>query len=68
MAYMSELPGRTLLKPSQVASLFHVSPQAVYLWHRMGMIEGVKIGRTLRIQTSSLEARTPIARPSTPRA
>ena len=68
MAYISELPGRTLLKPSEVASLFNVSPQAVYLWHRMGMIEGVKIGRTLRIQASSIEARTPMARPSIPRA
>ena len=50
MSYISELPDRTFLKPSEVASLFDVSPQTVYLWHRMGMIEGIKIdGRTLRV-------------------
>ncbi|MGD0663302.1 MAG: helix-turn-helix domain-containing protein [Syntrophorhabdales bacterium] len=52
MAYISELPGRTLLKPSEAASLFNLSPKTIYFWHRIGMIEGVKIGRILRIQTS----------------
>jgi len=54
MAYSSELPGRTLLKPSEVASLFGVSPHTVYHWHRMGMIQGVKIKGVLRIYASSL--------------
>jgi len=54
MAYSSELPGRTLLKPSEVASLFGVSPRTVYHWHRMGVIEGIKINGILRIYTSSL--------------
>ncbi|HUJ70309.1 MAG TPA: helix-turn-helix domain-containing protein [Syntrophorhabdales bacterium] len=54
MVYISELPGRTLLKPSEVASLFGVSPQTVYNWHRMGMIHGVKISGILRIYASSL--------------
>ena len=58
MGYLRELPDRTLLKPSQVASLFNVSPQTVYFWHRTGMIEGIKIGgRILRIFASSLEER-----------
>ena len=64
MAYISELPDRTLLKPVEVASLFNVSPQTVYLWHSMGMIGGVKIGgRILRIFASSLEETA--RRPST---
>ena len=56
MSYSSELPTRTFLKPSEVASLFNIAPQTVYFWHRMGKIEGVKIGGSLRIYTSSLAA------------
>lgn len=39
MAYLSELPDRTLLKPSEVAVFLNVSPQTVHFWHPMGMIE-----------------------------
>lgn len=56
MAHSGELPDRTLLKPSEVAFRLDVSPQTVYFWHCVGVIEGVKIGgRTLRIFASSLE-------------
>jgi predicted site-specific integrase-resolvase len=41
MTYINELPDRNFLKPSEVASLFDVSPRTVYLWHHMGMIETV---------------------------
>ena len=44
MSYISESPARTLLTPREVAFLFNVSPQTVYLWYGMGKIEGVKIG------------------------
>ncbi|MGA2107514.1 MAG: helix-turn-helix domain-containing protein [Syntrophorhabdales bacterium] len=54
MSYNSELPSRTFLKPSEVASFFNVAPKTVYFWHRMGRIEGIKIGGSLRIYTSSL--------------
>jgi DNA-binding transcriptional MerR regulator len=54
MSYNSELPSRTFLKPSEVASFFNVAPQTVYFWHRMGKIQGIKIGGSLRIYTSSL--------------
>jgi len=50
-----ELPERTLLRPSEVASFFNVSVETVYLWLREGKIEGIKIGRTVRIYRSSLE-------------
>ena len=56
MSYNSKSPHRTFLKPSDVASLFNVSLQTVYFWHRMGMIQGIKIGGgTLRIFASSLD-------------
>jgi len=67
MSYNSKSPHRTFLKPSDVASLFNVSLQTVYFWHRMGMIEGTKVGgRILRIFASSLEETT--RRPSTAKA
>lgn len=56
MSHNSESPHRTFPKPSEVASLFGVSPQTVYFWHRMGMIQGIKIdGGTFRIFASSLD-------------
>jgi hypothetical protein len=50
-----EMPSRTFLKPSEVASLFNVSVYTVYFWHRMEAIAGIKIGGCLRIYRSSLE-------------
>ncbi len=55
MAYTGKLAGRTFLKPTEVASLLNVSPKTVYFWHRMGMIEGVKIQKILRIYANSVE-------------
>jgi excisionase family DNA binding protein len=55
MPYSSELPERTLLRPSEVASFFNVSPKTIYLWHEMGRIEGIKIRTTLRIFAASLK-------------
>jgi len=67
MAYTGELPDRTFLKPTEVASLLDVSPKTVYFWHSVGIIEGVKIQKIVRIYTSSLERIAPTrgaARPS----
>ena len=55
MLFSGELPARTLLKPSEVASFFNVSPKTVYLWHDMGRIEGIKIRASLRILAKSLK-------------
>ena len=54
MARMRKSPLRTLLKPSEVASLLGVSPKTVYTWCRLEMIQGVKIGKILRIRRNSL--------------
>lgn len=50
----SEMPVRTFLKPFEVATLFNVSVSTVYLWHRMGKIDGIKICGSLRIYRHSL--------------
>ena len=49
-----QVPSRTFLKPSEVASLFNVSVYTVYFWYRMERIAGIKIGGCLRIYRSSL--------------
>ncbi len=54
MSYNADLPARTFLKPSEVASFFNVSPQTVYFWHRMGQIRAIKICGSLRIYGNSL--------------
>ena len=54
MSSKGELLSRTLIKPSDVASLLGVSRQTVYLWHDIGKIEGVKLGGSLRIYGSSV--------------
>ncbi len=43
MSCASELPSRTLLTPSEVASLFNVSARTVYCWHRMRIVEVIKM-------------------------
>jgi len=54
MSHTREMSSRTFLKPAEVASLFNVSLSTVYLWHRMEIIRGVKIGGCLRIYRRSL--------------
>lgn len=57
MEYAKTLPERTFLRASEVASIFGVSLWTVYSWHEAGKIEGVKIGRSLRLYRKSVEKR-----------
>ncbi len=43
MSCASELPSRTLLTPSEVASFFNVSARTVYCRHRMRIVEVIKM-------------------------
>jgi hypothetical protein len=54
MSRNADLPARTFLKASEVSSLFNVSPQTVYFWHKMGQIQGIKVCGSLRIYSNSL--------------
>ena len=55
MSYTSELPARTLLKPSEASAYFNVPLPTIYFWYRMGDIDGVKMnGKCLRIFSASL--------------
>jgi excisionase family DNA binding protein len=50
----AELPPRTMLRPSEVASFLRVSERTVYRWFELGLIEGVRINKSLRITRGSI--------------
>ena len=57
MSHDSELPVRTLLRPSEASARFNIPLQTIYFWYRMGNIEGINVnGRCLRIFSRSLLA------------
>jgi excisionase family DNA binding protein len=49
-----DLPQRTFLTPDEVAVFLSVSLKTVYRWYRMGLIEGTKVRRSLRIYRDSI--------------
>lgn len=50
----TELPARTMLRPSEVASFLRVSERTVYRWFELGLIQGVRINKSLRITRGSI--------------
>ena len=50
----TELPPRTMLRPSEVASFLRVSERTVYRWFELGLLEGVRINKSLRITRGSI--------------
>jgi DNA invertase Pin-like site-specific DNA recombinase len=50
----TELPLRTMLRPSEVASFFRVSERTVYRWFELGLIEGIRMNKSLRIIRGSI--------------
>jgi excisionase family DNA binding protein len=50
----TELPLRTMLRPSEVASFLRVSERTVYRWFELGLIEGIRINKSLRISRGSI--------------
>jgi excisionase family DNA binding protein len=51
---MSELPVRAMLRPSEVASFLRVSERTVYRWFELGLIDGIRINKSLRISRGSI--------------
>jgi excisionase family DNA binding protein len=49
-----DLPHKTLLRPDEVAIFLSVSLKTVYRWYRSGLIEGIKVKRSLRIYRDSI--------------
>jgi len=50
---MIELPNKKLFRPDELAEIFGVSKQTVYLWIETGELEVVRIGKkTIRIKRS----------------
>lgn len=54
MVDLSDLPARTLLTPEEVAVFFSVSLKTIYRWYQGGIIEGVRLNRSIRIYRDSV--------------
>lgn len=50
----SSLP--EFLTIQEIASRFRVSKMTVYRWYHGGQVEGVRVGRLIRVKASSVEA------------
>lgn len=48
------LPRKTLLRPQEVATIMNVSSSTIYRWYEMGVIQGTRLNRTLRIFRESV--------------
>ncbi len=51
---LREMPTRKLLKPAEVAMLLSVSPKTVYRWCDMGLMDSMKLNKTVRILRASV--------------
>ena len=51
---LEAMPNRSLLRPAEVASLFSVSAKTVYRWCDMGLMESVKLNRSVRVLRASV--------------
>jgi excisionase family DNA binding protein len=49
-----ELPRKTLLRPDEVAGFLNVSLRTIYRWYEMGVIEGTRLNRSVRIFRESV--------------
>jgi excisionase family DNA binding protein len=49
-----DLPQKTFLTPDEVALFLSVSLKTVYRWYSLGLIEGTKVRRSLRIYRNSI--------------
>ncbi|MGD0230070.1 MAG: helix-turn-helix domain-containing protein [Syntrophorhabdales bacterium] len=51
---MDGMPDRKLLKPAEVAAFLGVSAKTIYRWCDMGLMESVKLNRSVRVPRASV--------------
>ena len=51
---MEDVPNRTFLKPTEVATLLRVSTKTIYRWCDIGLIESVKMNGSVRVLRESV--------------
>jgi excisionase family DNA binding protein len=49
-----DLPEKSLLRPEEVAGFLSVSLRTVYRWYEMGLIQGTRLNRSVRIFRESV--------------
>jgi excisionase family DNA binding protein len=53
-ALLDGMPDRGLLKPAEVAAFLGVSAKTVYRWCDMGLMESVRLNRSVRVPKASV--------------
>jgi excisionase family DNA binding protein len=48
------LPNRMLLRPQEVAVFMNVSSRTIYRWYEIGIIQGTRLNRSVRIFRDSV--------------
>jgi excisionase family DNA binding protein len=51
---LNDVPNRKLLKPVEVAVFLGVSAKTIYRWCDMGLIESIKLNRSVRVLRASV--------------
>ena len=51
---LQDIPNRRLLKPGEVAAFLGVSAKTVYRWCEMGLMESIKLNRSVRVLRASV--------------
>ena len=51
---IEDMPNRKFLRPAEVADFLSVSPKTVYRWCDMGLIESIKLNRSVRVLRDSV--------------
>ncbi|MGD0231279.1 MAG: helix-turn-helix domain-containing protein [Syntrophorhabdales bacterium] len=51
---MDGMPDRKLLRPAEVAAFLGVSTKTIYRWCDMGLMESVKLNRSIRVPRVSV--------------
>ena len=51
---VEDIPNGKFLRPTEVATLLCVSAKTVYRWCDMGLMESVKLNRTVRVLRDSV--------------
>lgn len=49
-----DLPHKSLLRPEEVAGFLSVSLRTIYRWYEMGLIQGTRLNRSVRIFRESV--------------
>jgi excisionase family DNA binding protein len=51
---LKDIPGRRLLRPTEIAMLLGVSAKTIYRWCDMGLMDSIKLNGSVRVLRASV--------------